>query len=237
MNRSTHWRSLAIAVLIACFAAFSNATTTPPPTTPAVTGTQGQKQQQKAEAVGLGVGEADASAESGSYSATGDVINKSSSFMLGFPTPVWTTVPGAKGTCIVTNSDAGAIGWSFASKSGSRQGSDAPCMLERMFDSAMANCHFHSAELIRNRNLSLLTPGLGDLPLTDGVRNLSYAECEALRRPRLAVTPTMAAPVAVSVPLLAPVPAAAEACVVAPKTTVRRVAQPKPKPKLDICAK
>lgn len=240
---------LTIFALFAATAAVANGYTPPAPPPPApapvaqpvVTGQQGQQQQQqqqaeaeaaaaaKAAAEAAAKAKSDADADANSYGAGGNVLSKNNSLLLNFPQPVWTVIPEAKGKCIVSFSEADSYAWSFYSTAESGQKSDAVCVLEAMFVSAMNNCHFLSAELIRNRNLGIITPGLPELPLTPGVRNLTHEECDAFRRPRLQpsyniVTYKEAPPA--PAPIVAPAPAPVQKKA-APKKAKPRKVKPK----------
>lgn len=232
--------------LALCLAASAYATGKPDPVstpTPApVTGTQEQqanaaaaaaaKAQAAAQAssnstgVGVGVGTGgDSQANSESYSGSSGVMTDSR--MLVFPAPVWSTVPEAR-TCIATQSQAWAAGWNLVSRSTSSQASDPACIGVLMARSAYNNCHFLSEAMITQRVYATVFPGAPELPIAPDLRNLSLAECEELKRPRLVTTTTLSAPPAV---VVAPPPAAVVPPAPAPKPVKPRVVKPKPAPK------
>lgn len=236
---------------------FANATNVPPPKTPDPVPTQqtfnvdidaaakasaaakaAAQSSSNSAALGLGGaggaggvgGTSDASAQGGaadSYSASGDVLNQHSSRVLVFPAPVWTQVPQATG-CFVTESHAGSLGWNFASGSKSIQFSDPICVSMRMAEAARLMCHFQTAELIDQNTFKTLFPNAQGLPTTPGIRNLSLAECEEAKRPRLVMTAALPAPIVAPAPI-APTPVVA-APVPAPKPPVKRAAPRKAKP-------
>ena len=224
--------SLALAL---CLVTTAHATGKPDPAP--VTGTQDQHQAQQAAAAakaaaqsqststGIGVGTGGAAtagggesqANSDAYSGGGSVA--SDTRMLVFPAPVWSTVPEAR-TCIATQSQAWAAGWNLVSRSTSNQASDPACIGVLMARSAYANCHFLSEALITARVYATVFPGAPELPVAPDLRNLSLAECEELKRPRLVPTLTMAPPpVIVTPPVVCPAPAPRKprAAVVKPK--------------------
>ena len=162
-------------------------------------------------------GGGESQANSDAYSGGGSVA--SDTRMLVFPAPVWSTVPEAR-TCIATQSQAWAAGWNLVSRSTSNQASDPACIGVLMARSAYANCHFLSEALITARVYATVFPGAPELPVAPDLRNLSLAECEELKRPRLVPTLTMAPPpVIVTPPVVCPAPAPRKprAAVVKPK--------------------
>lgn len=205
--------------LALCLAAAAHATGKPDPAP--VPSTQDQHQAQQAQAAaaakaqaaaqsnatgtGIGAGTGgESQASSDSYSGGSGVTTDSR--MLVFPAPVWSTVPEAR-TCIATQSQAWAAGWNLVSRSTSNQASDPACIGVLMARSAYNNCHFLSEALITARVYATVFPG-HSLPDPDkSVRNLSLAECEELKRPRLVPTPMLAAPPAVVAPVACPAPA------------------------------
>lgn len=242
-------RTLSLALAL-CLAIPAMATVKPDPTpTPApVTGTQTQEQQAAAAAaakaqaaaqsqstsnstgVGVGVGTGGSAtagggdAASDSYSASGGSSVASDTRMLVFPAPVWSTVPEAR-TCIATQSQAWAAGWNLVSRSTSSQASDPACIGVLMARSAYNNCHFLSEALITARVYVTVFPGAPELPVAPDLRNLSLAECEELKRPRLVATPMLAVPPAPVV--IAPAPVVCPAPVAPAKPVQRRVTKPK----------
>lgn len=158
--------------------------------------------QAAANSAALGIGQGGAgggggagtggASDASSYSASGDVMNQNSSKFFVFPAPVWTQLPAAQG-CFVSESHAGGLGWNFISGSRSIQFSDPICVSMRMAEAARLMCHFHTAEIIDINTFKTLFPGHVDLPSTPGIKNLSLADCEAIKRPRLVMTPTMPA--------------------------------------------
>lgn len=126
-------------------------------------------------------------AKSGSYSAGGSAAGGNgggltdNSSMYVLPAPVWSSVPQAAG-CIVTNSTAGAFGWNLISASRSVQGSDPVCVGVILAKSAYDHCHFESEQLITARVYATIFPGAPALPTVPGLRNLSAADCAALKR-------------------------------------------------------
>lgn len=182
--------------------------------------------QSNSQGIGLGTGgasDADAAASGGGASLTDN--SSSSTRMLVFPAPVWSTVPEAR-TCIATNSSAHAIGWNFWSRSKTSQASDPACIGVLMARSAYANCHFLSEAMITQRVYrTVFGPEAPELPMAPDLRNLSLAECEELKKPKLVMTPLMAPPVVVSAP--APAPVATVTCPVPEKPAKRSVVQPK----------
>jgi hypothetical protein len=226
---------LTIALLATCTAALATYPTPTPSTNPAdidVTLKQQQQAQADADAIAKAKADADAKAKAAadaeSYGGGAAINDNSSTRMLVFPAPVWSTVPEAR-TCIATNSQAHAIGWNFWSHSKTEQKSDAPCIGVLMARSAYANCHFLSEALITQRVYATVFPGAPELPLAPDLRNLSLAECEALKKPRLVLTPSMtatAAPAAAIAPIATPV-ACVEPAPQAP--AVRRIVKAKPK--------
>lgn len=236
--------------LALCLAATAYANGKPDPVP--VTGAQDQHQTQQAQAaaaakaqaaaqsqsnatgtgIGVGMGGA-ATAAGGESQANSDAYSGGSgvttdSRMLVFPAPVWSTVPEAR-TCIATQSQAWAAGWNLVSRSTSNQASDPACIGVLMARSAYNNCHFLSEALITARVYATVFPG-HSLPEPDkSVRNLSLAECEELKRPRLVPTPMLAAPpTAVVTPTPVAVAPAPVACP-APAPRKPRAAVVKPK--------
>lgn len=195
-----------ISITLICTAsvALSNGYTSPAPTGQQFQGqAQGQGQGQIANAVSGS--DADSYAEggdskSGSYAAGSSMTNRNASLFLNFPLPTWTVVPGSKWSCMATQSRSKARGWNFTSDSESVQATDAPCLLWKMYESAMANCQYQTAHHINNRNLAIITPGMPEMEAPPKLRNLSYEECEAIRRPTLMYTPTITVPPAERAP-------------------------------------
>ena len=208
---------ITLALFATCTAALAT-NPTPAPTAPAdVDLTLKQQQQADADAAAAAAAKAKAAADAAaqadadaqSYGGGAAINDNSSTRMLVFPAPVWSTVPEAR-TCIATSSQAHAIGWNFWSHSKSEQKSDPACIGVLMARSAYANCHFLSEALITQRvYATVFGPDAPELPLAPGLRNLSLAECEDLKKPRLVLTPSIA-------PVPAPVPATVVAPGVAP---------------------
>lgn len=138
---------------------------------------------------GVGVGGSSRSSASGgdssSVSESGDLTNRSTTNYLNFPQPVWTTVPTPYG-CLVSESGAWAVGWSFGSKSGTRQYSDAVCTTIRMAEAAMLHCHFATAAHLNKAAFELMYPDKkGDFFMEGAPQNLGPVACDELRRPNL----------------------------------------------------
>ena len=163
-------------------------------------------------------GDSSASANTGpSYAASqaGAVTNQSDSkyLSLSLPQPVWTMVPQAFG-CVVSKSQAVSVGWNLISTSKTEQVSDAVCTTIRMAEAATLHCQYATAAHLNKRAYEQMYAGSdGAFFLAGEPKNLTLAECEAIKRPVLRVAPTMVAPV------VAPAPVAC----VAPKR-VKRVA-------------
>jgi hypothetical protein len=121
------------------------------------------------------------------------IMDQSSSKMYVFPAPVWTQAPRPFG-CIVTNSKAGSLGWNLVSYSETLQTPEVVCTTLRMVDAALLHCHFQTAEMLNQRAYRTMFPDEAGLPTTPGIRNLSLAECEAIRNPRMVMTASMAPP-------------------------------------------
>lgn len=139
-------------------------------------------------------GDARSSALTGdSYSATGDVSNMiGGSKFLSLPQPVWTTVPAPFG-CMVTESKAGAFGWNLVSASGSKQFSDAVCTTIRMAEAAYLHCQYLTAAHLNRRAFETMHPGEdGSFFLVAKPENLDPVSCDALKRPVLRMSPTVA---------------------------------------------
>lgn len=139
---------------------------------------------------GNGVGSANVDAST--YSATGDVSNtlnggNSKYISLGFPAPVWTSVPTPFG-CLVSESKALSVGWNFASGSKSQQFSDVVCTTIRMSEAATLHCQFETAAMLNKVAFEKMYGGNGDFFLNDKPRNLKPMECEDLKRPALRAT-------------------------------------------------
>lgn len=138
-----------------------------------------------------------------SFSDTGDLTNvsKTSSTWVNFPQPVWTTVPQAFG-CLVSEADAVAVGWSFFSKSGARQFSDAVCTTIRMSEAAVLHCQYETAALLNKTAFEMMYPGKnGDFFVKGSPKDMDPVACDALRRPNLRMAPMIqAAPVALPQP-------------------------------------
>lgn len=173
-----------------------------------------------------GGGGGSANVDASTYSATGDVSNtlnggNSKYISLGFPAPVWTSVPTAFG-CIVTESGALSGGWSFASGSKSKQYSDVVCTTIRMAEAATLHCQFESAAMLNKVAFEKMYEGQkGDFFLADKPRNLKPMECEELKRPALRMAANIAQP---ATPILqlttvnSGAPSTPAACVKAPRT-------------------
>ena len=227
MNPKYLYRTLIILTAAVSVPAMAN--NNPPPTPP--TGTtynvdQQQAAQAAAKAAALAAAAAksaaEASSDSGSYSANDiNLMTQHSSKTFVFPAPVWTQLPETRG-CFVTESHALAGGWNFVSGSKSVQFSDPICMSGRMSESARTMCQFLTADHIDRNTYRTLWPNAKELPAAVGLKNLSLEECEALKRPRLALTTTITPPPAVVVP--PPV-------VVPPAPPAPPVAKPKPRAK------
>ena len=163
-------------------------------------------------------GDSSASANTGpSYAASqaGAVTNQSDSkyLSLSLPQPVWTMVPQAFG-CVVSKSQAVSVGWNLISTSKTEQVSEAVCTTIRMAEAATLHCQYATAAHLNKRAYEQMYAGSdGTFFLAGEPKNLTLAECEAIKRPVLRVAPTMVAPV------VAPAPVAC----VAPKR-VKRVA-------------
>ena len=163
-------------------------------------------------------GDSSASADTGpSYAAShaGAVTNQSDSkyLSLSLPQPVWTMVPQAFG-CVVSKSQAVSVGWNLISTSKTEQVSEAVCTTIRMSEAATLHCQYATAAHLNKRAYEQMYAGSdGAFFLAGEPKNLTLAECEAIKRPVLRVAPTMVAPV------VAPAPVAC----VAPKR-VKRVA-------------
>lgn len=142
-------------------------------------------------ATGGAGGEAASSAYSGgSYSAING--GDTSSRFLSLPQPVWTSVPTPFG-CLVSESKAGAIGWNFASGSSSKQFSDAVCTTIRMAEAAYLHCQYLTAAYLNKRAFETMHPGEdGGFFLAANPENLNPVQCDALKRPVLRMSPTVA---------------------------------------------
>lgn len=203
--------------------ALSNSTAITGPSTSNATGTGGRS-------------------SSGSYAAGGNggsggaLNDNSSTRMYVLPAPVWSSVPQAAG-CIVTESTALSGGWNFVSGSRSSQKSDPVCVGIIMAKAAYEHCHFESEAMITQRIYETAFPGAPALPITPGLRNLSLAECEDIKNPRLTLAPaiTPIQPVVVAPPAPVPAPVATLACPEPPKPVKRRVVKPTAKPVAPAC--
>lgn len=145
---------------------------------------------------GTGTGGQSSSTSGGSYAALNGGSTRTNVAVL--PQPVWTMVPPAA-DCIATSSRAFSAVLGFVSASKSDQKSDPVCAGIIMAKAAYDHCHFESEQMIMARIYETLFPGAPALPMVPGARNHSLAECEDMKRPRLAMTPVM-------VPTPAPIP-------------------------------
>lgn len=160
------------------------------------------KAQAQAAAAAAARSVSDANAEN--YAANDiNLMTQHSSKTFVFPAPVWTMLPETRG-CFVTESRAGAGGWNFISGSKSVQFSDPVCVSGRMSESARTMCQFATADLIDRNTYKMLWPNATLWATNPELRNLSLEQCEALKRPRLALTTQVTLPPAV----IAPPPAA-----------------------------
>lgn len=163
-----------------------------------------------------------------SYAASGDVLNTiGGSKYLSLPQPVWTSVPTPYG-CLVTESKAGAIGWNLVSASGSKQYSDVVCTTIRMAEAAYLHCQYLTAAHLNKRAFETMHPGeSGEFFLSAKSENLDPVSCDALQRPVLRMSPTVAAPApsVTSINVTTPAP---QEC---PKPQTRIVYRDKPAPK------
>lgn len=201
--------SLFLLAAVACTAALANGSSPPPPPPPPAPAPSTSSSESSASAGasagavagsestatggngygGVGIGGSSSSSASGgdssSTSTSGDLTNRSTSSYLNFPQPVWTTVPTPYG-CLVSESGAWAVGWSFGSKSGSRQYSDAVCTTIRMAEAAMLHCHFATAAHLNKAAFELMYPDKkGDFFMEGAPQNLGPVACDELRRPNL----------------------------------------------------
>jgi hypothetical protein len=183
-------------------------------------------------------GDAQSTATGGtSYSASeaGDVSNMiGGSKFLSLPQPVWTSVPTPYG-CLVTESKAGAIGWNLVSASGSKQYSDVVCTTIRMAEAAYLHCQYLTAAYLNRRAFETMHPGSdGEFFLSAKPENLDPVSCDALKRPILRMSPTVApaqpVPSVTSINVTTPAP---QEC---PKPQTRIVYRDKPaKPAASTC--
>jgi hypothetical protein len=92
-----------------------------------------------------------------SYSAMSNDID-SSTRAISFAAPAWTVIPTASG-CLVSSSTAWSAFFGLASYSGSRQASDAVCVMVGMAAAAQNNCQYKAAAIVNRRVFEVLNPG------------------------------------------------------------------------------
>lgn len=92
-----------------------------------------------------------------SYSALSNDIDASTR-SISFATPAWTVIPSAAG-CVVSSSRAWSAVFGFASYSGSKQASDAVCVMVGMAAAAQNACQYKTAAIVNRRVFESLNPG------------------------------------------------------------------------------
>jgi len=92
------------------------------------------------------------------------------------PPPVFATNPTSNG-CIVNESWAAAVGWSFISGAHAVQKSDRVCTNLKLADMLTRTCQFKSAAQVRNDTYAFLNPGTTALEVPAGETNMTAAAC------------------------------------------------------------